>query len=491
MKRPIALLPFIGLISLAAVFARAGDWPEWRGLNRAAKATDFKAPSVWPEQLTPKWKVTVGEGDSTPSLVGDKLYVFARQDGNEVIRCLDANNGEEIWQEKYETARAEAPQHFGPRATPTVAEQKVVTFGVRGKLSCLDAATGKLLWRKDNFKSWPPFDTASSPIVVEGLCIAQVGGNEDGAIVAYDLTSGDEKWKWPGGSPSHASPALMTIDDRKFVVAQVAGKLVALDASNGKLAWETANGTAGGPGGRGGGFGRGRGQRGPGGPGERRGPGGDEQREGPARQGREGASQQPGPGGEAAQRGPEGARGQRGPGGSGRGGRGGGMTRDRFATTPIIDGQTIVYAGAGGTIKAVKLEKQGDKVSAKELWTNTDTENNSLAFNTPILKDGLLFGVNGLEKLFCIDAQTGKSAWVGPRDPSGSRGGYGSIVDAGAVLLAITPKSELIVFKPTATEYTEFARIKVADSPTFAHLVVAGNRLFVKDSDSVALFAID
>ena len=67
------------------------------------------------------------------------------------------------------------------------------------------------------------------------------------------------------------------------------------------------------------------------------------------------------------------------------------------------------------------------------------------------------------------------------RGGGGARPGYGSVVDAGAVLLALTPLSELIAFKPTDKAYTEVARIKVADSPTYAYPVVAGNRR--KDGD--------
>src|SRR5437764_597357 len=48
----------------------AGDWPQWRGPNRDAKAADFKAPAKWPEKLAEKWKVTVGDGVATPALVG-------------------------------------------------------------------------------------------------------------------------------------------------------------------------------------------------------------------------------------------------------------------------------------------------------------------------------------------------------------------------------------------------------------------------------------
>ena len=182
-------MPTTGLMVVCAVLLganciRAQDWPQWRGPNRDAKAAEFNAPKTWPKELTQRWKVTVGGGDATPALVGDKLYVFTREGGDEVIRCLDAATGKELWQDKYEAQPATAPAggpHAGPRSSPTVADGKVVTLGVRGTVSCLDAASGKKLWRKDDFQGfWPMFFTSSSPIVVDGLCIVQVGGKENG-----------------------------------------------------------------------------------------------------------------------------------------------------------------------------------------------------------------------------------------------------------------------------------------------------------------------
>jgi hypothetical protein len=79
----------------------ADDWPQWRGPHRDGKVAGFKAPEKWPEQLTQKWKVIVGVGDSTPALVGDKLYTFGRQDADEVIQCLDAASGKAVWENRY------------------------------------------------------------------------------------------------------------------------------------------------------------------------------------------------------------------------------------------------------------------------------------------------------------------------------------------------------------------------------------------------------
>src|SRR5438132_10076604 len=91
------------MAALAANLVLAADWPQWRGANRDAKVADFTAPATSPKQLTQKWKVTVGEGVATPALVGDKLYVFSREDGNEITRCLNVADGQQIWADKYES----------------------------------------------------------------------------------------------------------------------------------------------------------------------------------------------------------------------------------------------------------------------------------------------------------------------------------------------------------------------------------------------------
>src|SRR5438876_917748 len=77
--------------------AVAADWPQWRGPNRDAKVAGFTAPATWPKALTKKWEVAVGDGVATPALVGDKLYVFSREGGDEVVRCLEAATSKEIW----------------------------------------------------------------------------------------------------------------------------------------------------------------------------------------------------------------------------------------------------------------------------------------------------------------------------------------------------------------------------------------------------------
>jgi len=396
----------VGLFLFSAVGSSAQDWPQWRGAQRDAQVSGFTAPAAWPSELKQEWKIKVGEGVATPALVGDKLYVFARQDGREVTSCLKADTGERIWQAGYDSLGATGPasRFSGPRSSPAVAQGKVVTCGVRGILSCLDAASGEVLWRKDDFSgAWPRFFTSASPVIVDGLCVAQLGGPDNGGIVAYDLKSGEVKWQWKGDGPAYASPAVCTVGGAKVIVALTSSQMVGVRAADGKLAWQTPF---------------------------------EPQR------------------------------------------------RAYNAATPIVDGDTIIYTGAGRGTRAVKIVPSGDDYSLEEVWSNPDT---AVQFNTPVLKDGLVFGLTSGGDFFCLNQQTGETTWT---KATGQRGGYGSILNVGPVLLALTPESQLIVLEPSEKAYTELASLKVADTPTYAYPVVFGKRLYVKDQDALTLWTI-
>ena len=115
----------IFLVGTGCIFAQ--DWPQWRGANRDGEVSGFAAPSKWPSALTQKWTTTIGSGDATPALVGNKLYAFARQGADEVTLCLNAANGKEIWRDKYaaQAVTGAAGRHPGPRSSPAVANGKV------------------------------------------------------------------------------------------------------------------------------------------------------------------------------------------------------------------------------------------------------------------------------------------------------------------------------------------------------------------------------
>ena len=395
---------FIILISAGVVFAQ--DWPQWRGTNRDGKVAGFEAPAKWPTELTRKWKVTVGTGDATPALVDGKLYVFTRQGEDEIIRCMDAGTGKELWQDRCRTQAVTGParSHPGPRSSPTVSDGKVITLGVSGILSCLDRGTGKLVWRHDEFsKAVPQFFTGMSPIIVDKMCIAHLGGKDNGEIVAFDLDTGKEMWKWNGDGPAYGSPILLTVEGTKQVVVQTEINIVSIAVADGRLLWQVPT-----------------------------------------------------------------------------------PVQKRFfnCATPIVDGQTVIYSGQGQGTRALMVQKQANDFTVKELWSNEEL---GTAFNTPVLKDGLLFGLSDRGRLYCMSAGTGQTAWA----DENSHKNFGALLDAGSAIFALPSESELIAFKPSGKEYEELARIKVADTPVYAHPIIAGNRIYVKDNETLTMWTID
>ena len=188
--------------------------------------------------------MTVGLGDTTPALVGDSLFVFSRVGAEENVICLAAADGKEIWRQKYAaptvTGASAQAATAGPRSSPAVSDGKVVTFGVTGILTCWNAADGTQLWQKKDATTWPQFYTAASPLITDGLCVVQVGGNMDGGVAAYDLKSGDEKWKWTGAGPGYASPVAMTVAGTKTIVVLTSKSVQGIGLADGKGLWHAS-----------------------------------------------------------------------------------------------------------------------------------------------------------------------------------------------------------------------------------------------------------
>jgi outer membrane protein assembly factor BamB len=397
---------FSGLMLMSSLSSYSQDWPQWRGINRDSKVTGFKAPAAWPAELKQVWKVTVGFGDATPVLTGNKIYLNTRQGIDEVVLCLDAATGKELWKYSYPAPAITGPpsSHPGPRSTPVVADGKIVTFGISAILSCLDAKTGKLIWKRENpTNAVPQFFTGMSPLIVDNLCIAHVGTKDNGEVIALDLKTGNEKWKWAGDGPAYASPSIMTIDGKKHIIVQTEKSLISLNLSDGKLQWQVAT-----------------------------------------------------------------------------------PLQQRFwnCVSPYIDGQTIYCTGQGTGIKAIKVEKSGNEYVTRELWSNTAV---GAKWNTPVLKDGFLYGFTDQKRIYCLNAATGQTSWI----DEAVNNDFATLVDCGSVLIGLPSTANLIVFKPVSTAYTEIAKYKVSETPIYSFPIIAGKMIYIKDAESLILYKIN
>ncbi len=162
------------------------------------------------------------------------------------------------------------------------------------------------------------------------------------------------------------------------------------------------------------------------------------------------------------------------------------VTERRFynSSTPIVDGQTVIYTGQGRGTRALTVAKQGDAFVTREVWDNPDL---GCGYCSPVLRYGFIYGLSDKGSFFCMNAATGQTVWV---DTATRKESYGGIVDAGAVIFGLPSDSQLVVFRPIEKEYKEEARFKVSDAPTYASFIVSGNRIITKDAESVTLWTV-
>jgi outer membrane protein assembly factor BamB len=409
--RTLFKLQLLGATVLIAVTVVAGDWPQWRGPNRDGLVADATIPATWPKVLKEGWKVTVGVGHSSPVMSNGKIYVFARQGEEETLLCLDATTGKELWRSSqpiaYEMNPAATGHGKGPKSTPVVSNGNVYTFGISGVLSCHDAKTGKVKWRKEFAKDYkatsPLYGTAMSPLVLDGLLIAHVGGQDSGALTAFDGETGSVKWTNNVDGPAYASPIAVNLAGVKQIVTSMQKQIVGVDAASGKLLWKL-----------------------------------------PAK-----------------------------------------SQYDTNSVTAVVYKDTLVLSREEQGLIAIRLSKQGAEVAPQEIWTNKDV---MLYMNTPVLQANQLFAMSVRNKgqLVSIDADTGKTVWQSP----GRMGENAAILNlAGKAIVALTNDAKLYVLSPAAKEFMPVAQYTVADSPTWAHPLITGNRIYIKDETSLRMLS--
>ena len=227
------------ILAVAVAHASAQDYTQWRGVNRDGSTSAFVEPKSWPETLTRRWRVEVGDGYATPLVVGRTVYVFARRDGNEVMQAFDAETGVERWRSSYPApyspSQAAAAHGAGPKATPLYYEGRLFTLGISGIVAAFDAETGKAIWRTDAPTEHPFFSAASSPIADGGLILTHPGNY--GPVTAFDAATGAVTWS-AGAGGFFQSPIIVTLGGTRQVVTVTQKSVIGVSLPSGELLWE-------------------------------------------------------------------------------------------------------------------------------------------------------------------------------------------------------------------------------------------------------------
>lgn len=202
-------------------------------------------PSSLPSSVVPLWTVKLPSAGHGGVAVADGVCVVGSRDladEEDLFEGFDAETGERLWRHTY-PAPGTLDYGNSPRATPLIQESVVYLQGALGHLTALDLATGDLLWERDLATDYDTpqleWGIAGTPLLAEGVLVVQPGGRK-ACLVGLDPATGEERWKTPGGKPSHSSFVHWQRGDRHLAVGFDAKNLGAWDLSTGERLWSFA-----------------------------------------------------------------------------------------------------------------------------------------------------------------------------------------------------------------------------------------------------------
>ncbi len=158
----------------------------------------------------------------------------------------------------------------------------------------------------------------------------------------------------------------------------------------------------------------------------------------------------------------------------------------RNAVTPIVFGQTLIISGLGMPVTAFRLISRGGEWSSEDVWVNNDV---TMDMSTGVVIGTSLFGFSPRNsgQFFAVDANTGQTQWLSePR-----QGENAAIVKAGDLWFALKADAELVVARANPKQFEILKRYTVATSATWAQPVLSGQRVFVKDVNSISLWTLN
>jgi outer membrane protein assembly factor BamB len=392
------------------------DWPKFLGPTGDSKSSEKGLVTPWPAE-GPKivWQKALGIGFGPVAVSRGRLYEFSRHLDNARLTCLNSETGEELWKFEYETAYDDYFGYdTGPRCGPVVDDDRVYIYGAEGMLHCVDAFTGKQIWKVDTFKKFNVkqnfFGVGAAPLVEGDLLITVVGGSpadmpdvglrldlvkpNGSGIVAFDKRTGEVKYKLGDELAGYAAPAAATIDGRRWCFVFARGGLLGFEPAAGKLDFHF----------------------------------------------------------------PWRAR----------------SLECVNASNPVVVDDNVLISECYGVGAAVlKVKADGAKPGGYDVVWSDERKGRRKSlmthWNTAIHHDGYVYGCSGRHppeaELRCVELATGKVAWIhdGRKAEDDPNLGRSSLMYVDGHFICLTENGELILLKASASKYEEVSRVTLHD----------------------------
>ncbi len=238
-------------LALICWTARAADWPRWRGPdNNGHVPKDALLPARLPAELPPLWRVKIGEGAASPVVARGKVFHLDKQSQKETVNAVEAATGKKLWSVPLDDS-FEDTQSIGPRCTPTVEGERVYVQSRQGEFQCLDAADGRVVWRKHFVKDFGAVFIGEkgeaqgaarhgfngAPLIDGDHILALAGGTNGASVLCLEKTTGALVWKSQNDPAAYAPPVMATIGGVRQIICFTADGLMAVTPDTGKPVW--------------------------------------------------------------------------------------------------------------------------------------------------------------------------------------------------------------------------------------------------------------
>jgi outer membrane protein assembly factor BamB len=236
-------LPTLIISALAFLLISCSDeTAQWRGPNRDGIYPENGLLKEWPEagpDLILKIE-GIGKGLSQAVLYKNIIYVTGLKiDSTDVLSAYDLK-GNLIWDKAYSPAWDRG--YPETRSTPTIEKNRIYLLGGSGLLVCLDAKNGNILWQQNPLEDFNAsimhWGIVESILLTPDAALCLAAGDET-TLVAYDKITGEFLWKSEslGGEKPYASSSLIEWNGMNIVLVQTSQDLMGIDADNGEILW--------------------------------------------------------------------------------------------------------------------------------------------------------------------------------------------------------------------------------------------------------------
>jgi outer membrane protein assembly factor BamB len=218
-------------------------WTDFRGPKRDGAYDEMDILTIWPAEGLPQlWKQPIGGGYASFVSAAGRAFTIEQRRNQELVAAYDLETGRELWTNSWDADFRESMGGDGPRATPTWHADRLYALGALGELRCLDARSGKLIWKRNILSDAQArnlqWGMSAAPLVVDDKVIVLPGGRPGKSVVAYNKDTGAPVWQALDDKQAYTSPALVTLAGQRQILMVSAQRVAGLAPEDGKLLWD-------------------------------------------------------------------------------------------------------------------------------------------------------------------------------------------------------------------------------------------------------------